>query len=238
MTKHFFELANPVKVPFPYMVPPALPTNMLKSYLTTVTEGNSVNRRINDKTIYLKEFNVTAKKTTAQESADKRYSSGMFSGGDAIVFDLTAENPTAFNIFQYLQSRVAGLQITGDMSAPGLSWRGGTPQLYLDQMPVDVQMIASLPISDVALVKVFRPPFMGGFGGGSGGAIAIYTRRGNDTPRDNTVKGTQLLLAGLRSKESRARAARQTPYAVLEPATGYRHHPERGPVRLLQQRCG
>jgi hypothetical protein len=34
-------------------------------------------------------------------------------------------------------------------------------------------------VSDVAYIKVFRPPFMGGFNGGNG-AIVIYTRRGDD----------------------------------------------------------
>jgi hypothetical protein len=33
-------------------------------------------------------------------------------------------------------------------------------------------------MSDVALVKVFPPPFFGAFGGGSGGAIAIYLKKG------------------------------------------------------------
>jgi len=41
-------------------------------------------------------------------------------------------------------------------------------------------MVSSVPVSDVAYIKVFPPPFMGGFGGGSGGAIAIYTRKGGD----------------------------------------------------------
>ena len=40
--------------------------------------------------------------------------------------------------------------------------------------------LASLPISEVAYVKVFRPPFFGSFGSGEGGAIAIYTRKDND----------------------------------------------------------
>lgn len=35
-------------------------------------------------------------------------------------------------------------------------------------------------MSDVAYIKVFPPPFFGGMGGGSGGAIAVYTRRGGD----------------------------------------------------------
>ena len=36
-----------------------------------------------------------------------------------------------------------------------------------------------MSITDVAYIKVFRPPFLGGFNGGNGG-IAIYTKRGND----------------------------------------------------------
>lgn len=192
MTKHFFDLPNPVKPAYPYMIPFGMYGNALKNYLTTVSEANVVNRRINDKTIYLKEFNVTARKAPPEQTTDKRYSSGMFAGGDAMVFDFTKENPIAMNVFQYLQSRVAGLQIQGDMNNPTLSWRGGTPQLYLDQVPVDVSMISSLPITDIAMVKVFRPPFMGGAGGGAGGAIAIYTRRGGDQPRDESVRGFEL----------------------------------------------
>lgn len=35
-------------------------------------------------------------------------------------------------------------------------------------------------MSDVAYIKVFRPPFFGAYLGGSGGAIAVYTRRGDE----------------------------------------------------------
>jgi len=36
-------------------------------------------------------------------------------------------------------------------------------------------------MNDIAYVKVFRPPFVGGFAGeGSSGAIAVYTRKGGD----------------------------------------------------------
>jgi hypothetical protein len=37
-----------------------------------------------------------------------------------------------------------------------------------------------ISVQDIAYIKVFRPPFFGAPGGGSGGAIAIYTRRGGD----------------------------------------------------------
>jgi hypothetical protein len=60
-------------------------------------------------------------------------------------------------------------------------WRGGAPAVFLDQINTDVDMLASVSVNDIAYVKVFRPPFMGGFNG-SNGAIAIYTRKGNDAP--------------------------------------------------------
>jgi hypothetical protein len=52
--------------------------------------------------------------------------------------------------------------------------------LFLDEMPVDVGFLNGLPVGDIAYVKVLRPPFYGAAGGGSGGAIAIYTRKGDD----------------------------------------------------------
>jgi hypothetical protein len=62
---------------------------------------------------------------------------------------------------------------------PSLQWRGGEPQIYLDEVPATPDFISSVSVNDVAYIKVFRPPFMGGFNGANG-AIAIYTRRGND----------------------------------------------------------
>ena len=41
-------------------------------------------------------------------------------------------------------------------------------------------MIATMTPGDIAYIKVFRPPFFGGTGGGAGGGVAIYTRRGGD----------------------------------------------------------
>jgi hypothetical protein len=128
----------------------------------------------------------TKQKSTVQVM-DEKYASGMFQGGDGYQFDLV-NDPLAssyMNILNYLQGKVAGLQISSG-SPPALSWRGGAPQLYLDEIQTDADMITSIPVTDVAYVKVFRPPFMGGFGGANG-AIAIYTRRGNDA--QTTSKG-------------------------------------------------
>ncbi|WP_217603557.1 MG2 domain-containing protein [Chitinophaga sp. GbtcB8] len=188
---HFFENSVPVTDPFPLRLPPAIDYNTLKNYLSTAYDGNRVNRSINSRAILLKEVNIRERRIPKEETMDKKYASGMFAGGDGYTFDMTKETSSYMNIFQYLQSRVAGLQITGNLSDPSLSWRGGRPSLYLNEMPIDASMISSIPVTDIAMVKVFRPPFMGGFGGGANGAIAVYTKKGGEG-NDNTVKGFEL----------------------------------------------
>jgi hypothetical protein len=123
---------------------------------------------------------VTATKKTPIQILDEKYASGMFAG-DAKQFDLINDPraATSFNIFQYLQAQVAGLQVNTTSTPPTMTWRGGSPQLYLDEFPTDAETVANMPVSNIAYVKVFRPPFMGGINGGNGG-IAIYTRRGDD----------------------------------------------------------
>ena len=79
-----------------------------------------------------------------------------------------------------MQGRVAGLQINGTGSNASLQWRGSTPALFLNEMQTDVSQLSSVSVNDVAYIKVLRPPFMGAVGGGAGGAIAVYTKKGGD----------------------------------------------------------
>lgn len=149
-------------------------------------------KRIEDrkKVSVLDAVTVTAKKKSKEEQMDEEYTSGFFSGGDGYTF-VTEDDPFANasqSVLQYLQGKVAGLQITVSGPNASLSWRGGTPGLFLNEMQGDVSMIQNLSMSDVAMIKVFRPPFFGGAGGsGAGGAIAVYTKKGK-AANDN-VKG-------------------------------------------------
>ncbi len=58
---------------------------------------------------------VTAKQKTKAQKMDERYTSGLFAGGDGYTFftedDISAQRGSD-RILQYLQGRVAGLQIT------------------------------------------------------------------------------------------------------------------------------
>jgi hypothetical protein len=138
---------------------------------------------------------VKGRAKTEKEKLEERYASGMFAGGDAYTFDLVNDPLAAsmMDIFTYLQGKVPGLQITtgnGPGGTPSLSWRGGRPSLYLNEMQVDPSQLQSTPVTDIAMVKVFRPGSGVGFGGGSGGTIAVYTKKGGDEKRtDPNFKG-------------------------------------------------
>jgi hypothetical protein len=134
----------------------------------------------------LEAVRVTAKRKPSVQVLDEKYASGFFKGIDAIQFDVLNDPlaNSAQNIFTYLQGKVAGLQINTTSGTPSLDWRGGAPLLYLDETSTDPAMISNIPVQDIAYIKVFRPPFMGGgtgmYGNAGSGAIAIYTRRGGD----------------------------------------------------------
>ncbi len=164
----------------------------------TIAKNIKINKVAQDagKQFYLKSHelgNVTVKGKvkTAVEKMEETYVSGMFSGDARGKFDLI-NDPFASSyqsIFQYLQGKVAGLQINMGAGTPSLTWRGGTPALYLNEMKSDADMISSTPVSDIAYVKVFGPGDAGSFLAGGSGAIMIYTRKGGDQQPDPNAKG-------------------------------------------------
>jgi hypothetical protein len=129
-----------------------------------------------------------------KEKLDEEYSRGLFSGGNATIFDIM-DDPTAYgsiDIFNYLQGRVAGLIINTAGNTPSLTWRGDAPSLYLNEMSVDAGTIKTISMSDVAMVKVFSPGSTGAIGNGAGGVISIYTKKGRDKKIDPSIKGLDL----------------------------------------------
>lgn len=138
----------------------------------------------------LEEVVVSSKiKSRSEEMEDTYVNSGMFRSGDAYSFDMLTDPRalSSFSVFDYLVGRVAGLQINGARTPnPTASWRNAPVSFFLNEMPVDVQSLSGIPVIDIAYMKVFRPPFMGGVGGGAGGAIAVYTKKGNDPYNDVT----------------------------------------------------
>ena len=168
----------------------SLPANGLFHNQMSDTAGNYRHYQLADEAAQLlnlykgkilETVTIKAKTKSPVQLMDEKYTSGFFSGGDSYQFDVLHDTRAqgSLNIFNYLQGQVAGLQINTSSVPPSLQWRGGSPQIFLDEMPADADMISSIPVTDVAYIKVMRPPFMGSSNGASG-AIAIYTRRGDD----------------------------------------------------------
>lgn len=115
--------------------------------------------------------------TTRAQQFNEEYVSGLFRSGNERLISIM-DDPSAigfFNLFNYLQGRVAGLQITPTGAA---TWRGGGVTFFLDEVRVPAQQIANIPMTDIAIVKAYPPPFIGATGGGA--AVAVYTRRGGE----------------------------------------------------------
>lgn len=146
----------------------------------------------------LAEVVVKTKTKSKIEIMDETYTSGLFSRGDGYSFDLTEGTNLAIDIFTYLQGKVAGLQVTGSGPAVNLSWRGGMPDIYLNEIRSDIPMVSTIPVADVAYIKVFRPPFFGTGAGGGSGAIVVYTKKGGGQSKGGqNVKGLEsTLLSG------------------------------------------
>jgi hypothetical protein len=142
----------------------------------------------------LAEVTVRTKVKSPVQLLDEKYTSPLFSSSDAYQFDVVDDpfGKTALSVLQYLQGKVAGLTITtpgGPGSEGSVSWRGGKPTIFYNESEVDVSFLSSLNMSDIAYIKVFRPPFIGAIGGGASGAIAIYTRKGGDVAARKDNKG-------------------------------------------------
>lgn len=133
-----------------------------------------------EKETLIEEVKIKAQKKDLTKKLNNELSSPVFKTVDEIVIDLVNDHPGAKgspNIFQYLQSRIGGVQIQMQGGQYMVSGRNGRMELYLDEVRVDENQIATLPVSNIAMVKVIRGNFVGN-SGGRGGAIAIYTRRG------------------------------------------------------------
>jgi hypothetical protein len=163
----------------------------------------------------LKEVSVFSKFTpkTRLDTLNEKYTSGAFMGEAKYSADILSD-PSSFrypNLFAYLQTYVTGLTITNLRSTPPLSpdvslkpqsafyevlWRGETPYMYLNESLSEIDVLAGIPMSDIAYIKVFSSPFFGAWANGLGGAISVYTRRGNENFSNTDDREYKKILMG------------------------------------------
>jgi hypothetical protein len=114
---------------------------------------------------------------------DEKYATGPFRREAGYQFDVKDDVLAlhSTDIFYYLRQVVPGLEVQYKDGYPILKWRQTTPTLFVDEVGMRPDLVADIPITDIAYVKVFHPPFlMGGVINPRAGAIAIYTKKGED----------------------------------------------------------
>ncbi len=144
----------------------------------------------------------TKAKTKVQEYAES-YTSGLFKNDNAYVFDGLGNDELAQSqsLAWYLQQKVPGLNVAIDSANNEVfKWREEICSIFIDEfevMPGEQTMVFP---RDIAMIKVFRPPFQYSSTTGFGGAIAIYTKKGKFV--DNNGAKFSFILKGYTAFDS------------------------------------
>ena len=141
---------------------------------------------------------IRTKARTREQELEKQYTSGLFQAGSSKNFNLIDDGaaPSYLNVFEYLQSRVAGLTITPNEGSYQVLRRQFSPELFLNEIGATVEQLQDISMSEVAYIKVIDPPFIGGSGNGPGGAIAVYTKKGGESFKSNQQSMNFTRIAG------------------------------------------
>lgn len=119
--------------------------------------------------------------TSGVEQLYKTYNMNLFRGVDGTYFDLAQDNGRSgvvsySNILDWMQGRVAGLQVYSYRGIRVPILRGQMATIFVDEMRVDYSFLNALSTADIGLVKVMPTPY--GVVNAPGGVVAIYTKRG------------------------------------------------------------
>ncbi|MCP9752184.1 hypothetical protein [Ferruginibacter sp. HRS2-29] len=171
---------------------------------STVKElyGSSLARLSQDdekRLISLQEIRLASVKAKSKTSiVQQRYLTGLFSTGYGKTLDFITYPESGFyrNVFEYLKGRESSLSISGSGSEYFINYRatrslagGLLPMtIFIDGVQSDTYYAATIPMRDIAVVQIRGSGFVGAEGGGAGGVLAIFTRKGGDilaSPRDN-----------------------------------------------------
>jgi hypothetical protein len=136
--------------------------------------------------VILDELIVRSRKPSATQELENRYSTGYFSGSSRATVDFIKEPPKfpGGNIYDFLKGRYSYLQVKGNYPNYMLVYRAmmslGTGtwipmSLYLDEMQVDPLHLTTVPMRDIAMVRIYSPGLAG-----QGGALAVYRKKGED----------------------------------------------------------
>jgi hypothetical protein len=120
---------------------------------------------------------------------NEEYSNGAFRNSETKIFDGLEDRKIAesISVIDFLRGRVAGLSVMPGRNGYILRWQGQSTfnrnvsnvDVFVDEMLMTTVNDNLVNPADVAMIKIFPPPaFLRA--GGQAGAIAIYTKKGEE----------------------------------------------------------
>ncbi|MEJ8841798.1 hypothetical protein WG954_05335 [Lacibacter sp. H375] len=140
--------------------------------------------RVEGKGKELQQIVVTGTRKTKLEKYKEQYTSGLFDNIMEREYDFLDNDDilTYTNCLMFLQTRSPGLTMSLDPSTgqQALYWRKEKIKAYfIDEMEVDIDQMLMLDVSTIAYMKLLPSVLVGTMNPGNGGAVVVYTRKGD-----------------------------------------------------------
>jgi hypothetical protein len=161
------------------------PTNIPKSYADI---DSFLGKR---KIIQMEAVVVKATNKSKAANFEKENISERFKNMGERTLNLFEDDPGEYGqtLFYYLQSSIPSLNVPRDdvmSSGMTVTMRGNPMVFYLDQVEIPTDAVNNVSLNDIAIIKVFNPPFSGNVNADAG-AIALFSKK--DTDRSNGKNG-------------------------------------------------
>lgn len=139
--------------------------------------------RVEGKGKELQQIVVTGTRKTKLEKYKEQFSSGLFETIMEREYNFLENDEilTYPDCINYLLTRMAGLSLNTDRSTGEqvLFWRKEKVKAYfIDEMEVDFNQVQMLDVSTIAYMKFLPTLLAGSMNSGNGGAVVVYTRKG------------------------------------------------------------
>jgi hypothetical protein len=157
------------------------PTNIPKNYADM---DSFLGKR---KVIQMEAVTVKATNKVKATSFEKEYISDRFKDVGERTLNLFDDDPGLYGqtLFYYLQTSIPSLNVPrDDLSNLNMTvtMRGNPMVFYLDQVEIPTDAASNIDLNDIAIIKVFNPPFSSNTNADAG-AIALFTKK--DTNKAN-----------------------------------------------------
>jgi hypothetical protein len=144
-----------------------------------------------ENTIMLDEIVVEDRRVDRREEINKKVNNLYGKGDNTLLADEIFRNSPVQHPLELLRGRVSGVQVSGSLNRWSVQIRGigsinsGTqPLILVDNIPVPLEFLNSMPASMIETVEIYKGPSAAMFGAqGANGAIAFFTKQ-NYKPLD------------------------------------------------------